>query len=181
MAKTPRIYWDACAWIALIAEEKAIPTKGGDPVNRYAMCLNILEAARKGKYEIVTSAFTLAEVCKSSEFESSPTDNLAAFFERSYILVVPVNLYIGRRAQVMQQDIQASGFGKLKPADAVHLASAEKARVMELHTFDDKILALDGKILSTDGTALKVCRPTEGVPLGPLFDAPKDEPEPTGE
>jgi predicted nucleic acid-binding protein len=177
MAKTPRIYWDACTWIALIAEEKAIPTKGGDPVNRYAMCLNILEAARKGKYEIVTSAFTLAEVCKSPKVESSPTDNLAAFFERSYILVVPVDLSIGRRAQ----DMQASGFVKLKPPDAVHLASAQRARVMELHTFDDKILALDGKILSADGTALKVCRPTEGVPLGPLFDAPKDEPEPTGE
>lgn len=174
MAKPQRIYWDACAWIAFIAEEKAIPTKDGRPENRYAMCLNVLESARKGRYEIVTSAFTLAEVCKSPEVVSSPIDNLAAFFERSYILVVPVDLSIGRRAQAMQ----ASGFVKLKPADTVHLASAQRARVTELHTFDDKILALDGKVLGADGTALKVCRPTEGVPLGPLFDDPGDAPEP---
>jgi predicted nucleic acid-binding protein len=177
MAKPQRIYWDACAWIAFIAEEKAIPTKSGSPENRYAMCLNFLEAARKGKYEIVTSAFTLAEVCKSPEVVSSPIDNLAAFFERSYILVVPVDLSIGRRAQAMQ----ASGLVTLKPADTVHLASAQRARVTELHTFDDKILALDGKVLGADGAAIKVCRPTQGVPLGPLFEEPKDGPEPTAE
>jgi hypothetical protein len=69
----------------------------------------------------------------------------------------------------------------LKPADTVHLASAQRARVTELHTFDDKILALDGKVLGADGAAIKVCRPTQGVPLGPLFEEPKDGPEPTAE
>ena len=83
MAKAQRIYWDACAWIAFIAEEKASPLKGGGTENRYGMCLNILEAARKGRYEIVTSAFTLAEVCKSPEVVNSPIDNLPAFFEKS--------------------------------------------------------------------------------------------------
>jgi predicted nucleic acid-binding protein len=174
MAKLQRIYWDACTWIAFIAEEKAIPTKSGNPENRYAMCLNILEAARKNRYEIVTSAFTLAEVCKSPEVVSSPVDNLAGFFERTYILVVPVDLSIGRRAQAMQ----ASGLVNLKPADTVHLASAQRAKVTELHTFDDKILALDGKVLGADGSPIKICRPTQGTPLGPLFEETKDEPEP---
>ena len=61
MAKPQRVYWDACAWIAFIAEERTIALKSGGVENRYGMCLNILEAARKGKVEIVTSAFTLAE------------------------------------------------------------------------------------------------------------------------
>lgn len=82
MAKAQRIYWDSCAWIAFIAEEKAVPFKGGTE-NRYSMCLNILEAARKGKYEIVTSAFTLAEVCRSSKVVSSPIDNLPAFLRKA--------------------------------------------------------------------------------------------------
>ena len=173
MVKAQRIYWDACAWIAFIAEEKAIPLKGGGTENRYGMCLNILEAARKGRYEIVTSAFTLAEVCKSPEVVNSPIDNLPAFFEKSYILIVPVDLAIGRRAQAMQ----ASGLVNLKPADAVHLASAQRAKAVELHTFDDKILALDTKIIGGDGNPLKVCRPAQGTPLGPLFEGMNDDPD----
>jgi predicted nucleic acid-binding protein len=165
MAKAQRIYWDSCVWIAFIAEEKDIPFKGGTE-NRYSMCLNILEAARKGKYEIVTSAFTLAEVCRSSKVVSSPIDNLPAFFEKSYILIVPIDLAIGRRAQSMQ----ATGLARLKPADAVHLASAQRAKVSELHTFDDKILDLDNKIIGGDGNLLKICRPSQSAPIGPLFE-----------
>jgi predicted nucleic acid-binding protein len=174
MANAQRVYWDACAWIAYIAEERAVPVKGGSTENRFAMCLQVLTEAQKGNIEIVTSAFTLAEVCKSPEVVQSPLDNLPAFFEKSYILVVPVDLAIGRRAQTMQ----ASGLVSLKPADTVHLASAQRARVTELHTFDDKILALDGKVLGSDGTPLKICRPTQGAPIGPLFEglgrSPKD-------
>jgi predicted nucleic acid-binding protein len=171
MAKPQRIYWDACAWIAFIAEEKAVPLKNGGFENRYAMCLEILEAARKGKYEIVTSAFTLAEVCKSPEVVDSPIDNLPAFFEKSYILLVPVDLAIGRRAQTMR----ATGIVKLKPADTVHLASAQRAKVLELHTFDEQILALDSKIVGGDGIPIKICKPTQGSSLGPLFDSPDQE------
>ena len=137
------------------------------------MCLNILEAARKGKYEIVTSAFTLAEVCKSPEVVESPIENLPAFFEKSYILIVPVDLAIGRRAQSMQ----STGLVKLKPADTVHLASAQRAKVAELHTFDDRILALDNQIVGGDGNLLKICRPTQGAPIGPLFEGIKNDPE----
>lgn len=173
MPKSKRVYWDACAWIAFIAEEKSIPIKGGGLENRYLMCLETLEAARKGQYEIVTSAFTLAEVCKSPEVVNSPLDNLSSFFEKSYILIVPVDLSIGRRAQSMQ----ASGLIRLKPPDAVHLASAQRAKVLELHTFDDKILGLDGTIVGGDGGPIKICRPTQGTPIGPLFDVPKSEPD----
>ena len=165
MAKPQRLYWDACAWIAFIAEERAIVLKSGGIENRYSMCLSILEAAKSGKVEIVTSAFTLAEVCKSPEVIDSPIDNLAAFFEKSYILVVPVDLSIGRRAQAMR----TSGLIALKPPDCVHLASAQRAKVSEMHTFDQKILDLDGKVFSSEGTPLKICKPTQGNPL-PLFD-----------
>ncbi len=85
MAKLQRVYWDACAWIAYINQEKSVRNKDGQIENRFAKCQNILERASNGEFEIVTSAFTLAEVCKSPEVKSSPLDNLPSFFEKSYI------------------------------------------------------------------------------------------------
>lgn len=169
MTKPTRVYWDACAWIAYIARETAIPLKNGATENRFAMCETVLRGARDGKFEIVTSAFTLAEVCKSPDVLSSPVDNLPAFFERSYILIVPVDLSIGRRAQTMQ----ASGLISLKPPDAVHLASALRAEVDQINSFDKKILSLNGKIPSRAGAPMRICKPGEDrSPLPLLGETP---------
>ncbi|MDE2814368.1 MAG: PIN domain-containing protein [Gemmatimonadota bacterium] len=166
MAKIIRVYWDACSWIAYINQEKNIPLAGGRVENRFAMCDEVLKSAENGKLEIVTSAFTLAEVCKSPEVRDSPIDHLPSFFERSYILLVPVDMAIARRAQ----SIQTSGVFNLKPPDAVHLASAQRAAVRELHTFDSRVLDLDGQLAGSDGEQIKICKPTEGTPIGPLFE-----------
>lgn len=120
MARTLRVYWDACTWIAYINQEKAVEKQDGKIENRFSMCLEILNQANSNKLEIVTSALTLAEVCKSPEVHDSPLDLLPAFFEKSYILTVPVDKAIGLRAQIMQ----SSGLVNLKPPDAIHLASA---------------------------------------------------------
>jgi hypothetical protein len=84
--------------------------------------------------------------------------------------MVPVDMSIGRKAQYMQ----ASGLVSLKPADSIHLASAIRAKVSELHTFDAAILKLDGLIPGADGKPIKICKPSEGLPLGPLFEVDKD-------
>ena len=170
MARLPWVYWDACTWIAYINQEKEIALKDSVFENRFAMCLEILDRANGKKLEIVTSAFTLAEVCKNPEVRESPLDNLPGFFERSYIVTVPVDMSIGRRAQHMQ----ASGLVSLNPADSIHLASAIRAKVSEFHTFDRGILKLDGLIHGADGKPIKICKPSEGPPLGPLFDGTND-------
>ena len=164
MAKAARVYWDACTWIAYINQEKNIPLDSGNLENRFAMCREMLRGAEEGKLEIVTSAFTLAEVCKSPEVRDSPIDNLPSFFERSYILIVPVDMAIARRAQSMQVSLS-----NLKPPDAIHLSSAQRASVCELHTFDKRILDLDGQLEGSTGQHIKICKPTEGSPIGPLF------------
>lgn len=161
-----RVYWDACAWIAYINQEKDIPLPDGRVENRFVMCDQVLKGAENGNLEIVTSAFTLAEVCKSPEVRDSPLDHLPSFFERSYILTVPVDMAIARRAQSMQ----TSGVFNLKPPNAVHLASAQRAAVRELHTFDGRVLGLDGQLAGSDGKQIKICKPTEGTPIGPLFE-----------
>ena len=170
MAKLLRVYWDACAWIAYINQEKFIRKSDGSTENRFKMCSEIIQLAQDKKREIVTSAFTLAEICKSPEVKNSPLDNLPMFFEKSYILIIPVDMAIGRQAQNMQ----TSGLVNLKPPDSVHLASAQRAAVSELHSFDDRVLNLDGKIMGADGKPMKICKPTEGKPLGPLFENADD-------
>ena len=166
MAKPIRVYWDACAWIAYINQEKAVLNKQDQAENRFSMCRNVLKLASKGKIEIVTSAFTLAEVCKKPEVKESGLDHLPSFFEKSYILVIPVDLAIGRKAQTLQ----VSGLVNLKPPDAVHIASAQRANVTELHTFDAGVLNLDGAITNAEGSPMKICKPTQGQSLGPLFE-----------
>jgi hypothetical protein len=66
MASFPkRVYWDACTWIALIQKEKIRDDKTGRLVeDREQMCRDVIEAAKKGKIEIVSSTLCLAEVCK---------------------------------------------------------------------------------------------------------------------
>ncbi len=166
MAKEIRVYWDACTWIAYINQEKIVEEVNQTRTDRFEMCRAILDRAEKGEIEIVTSAFTLAEVCKPPNIDTSPLDRLPSFFEKSYILIVPVDMAVGLKSQ----KIQDSGLVNIKPPDAIHLASAQIASVSEFHTFDNRILKFDGHLAGLDGNVIKICRPIEGKPLGPLFD-----------
>ena len=79
MAKSPRrIYWDACTWIALIQKE-AIPSSDGKIEDRGAMCRVVLHQATVGDVEIVTSSFSLVEVCKHPQLKASREDKIADF------------------------------------------------------------------------------------------------------
>jgi predicted nucleic acid-binding protein len=156
-----RIYWDACVWIALIKQE-TVTLKNGTVEKRYARCRELISMAEKGTIEIVTSAFTIAEVCKSSEVKNSGVDNLPTFFDKSYMLLVPVDKTVGVKAQTMQ----TSGIAGLKPPDAIHLASAHRANVDEMHSYDSDLLNLNGKITGQDGKPMRICKPGEMKPVG---------------
>ncbi|MGH1576386.1 type II toxin-antitoxin system VapC family toxin [Planktotalea sp.] len=168
MAKRIRIYWDACTWLAIVNEERAVPQGGGKPPeNRFSMCQNIIERAENDEFEIVVSAFTLAEVCKSKTATTENPSKLPAFLDHDYILVVPVDKDVALKAQTLQ----TSGLFGLKPADAVHIASAQRANVTEIHSFDGDFLSLDGQIAANNGNAIKICKPGEGTQLGGLFES----------
>jgi len=160
MSSPRRVYWDACVWIALIKQENSIKLKDGTIERRYSMCREVIKLAEQGKVEIVTSAFTIAEVCKSSDVKSSGVDNLSTYFDRSYILIVPVDKAVGVKAQSMQ----TSGIAGLKPPDAIHLASAHRAAVDELNSFDSDLLKLDETIAGLDGHPIRICKPAELKP-----------------
>jgi len=159
----PRIYWDANAWIAYIKREMpAADNKIKDP--RHTMCRTVLNRAIAEELEIVTSAFTLAEVCKRRDDPLGPEINLPAFFDQPYILVVPVDRRIGLKAQ----HLQLSGIN-VKPADATHLASALVSNVPVMHTFDTGLLDLNKVLTLSDGRQLQIVKPTQETPLPGLL------------
>jgi predicted nucleic acid-binding protein len=165
----PRIYWDSAAWIAYIKREMPAPdNKIKDP--RFTMCKQTLESAEKGNLEIVTSAFTLAEVCKHDEI-NSPVNNLPAFFQQKYVILIPADTQVGRKAQYLQ----LSGLIKRKPADALHIASALIANIPTFHTFDQYLLDLNGTLTIDSGTKLQIVKPTEEIPLPPLLQIAQDK------
>jgi predicted nucleic acid-binding protein len=167
MAKRARVYWDACTWLAIVNEERAVFKGEGKPTeNRFAMCKDIIERAEKDEFEIVVSAFTLAEVCKSNEAKTENQSKLPFFLDHEFVLMVLLDKHVGLKAQ----SLQISGLVGLKPADAVHLASAQRANVVEFHTFDSVLLKLDGQIAANNGNAIKICKPGESDQLGGLFD-----------
>ena len=172
MAATPkRVYWDACAWIAVIQDEK-VKLSDGSLENRAAMGRAVIADATKGKAEIFTSAFCLIEVCKNKDLKAGKNDEkIAAFFENDYIVIVNVDRYTGETGR----KLMLSGISKLKPADASHLAAATVINADEMHTFDDRLLDLDGVLDKADGTKLRICKPSMGGPGLPLWDSSATE------
>lgn len=169
MAKPLRVYWDACAWISYISKEMPEHDSSfAEP--RYEMCKEVLKLAEEGEYEIATSSFTLAEVCKSKNVKS-PANNLPAFFLHPFILLVNVDYEIGIKAQA----IQVSGLASMKPADSIHLASALLSDSSVLHTFDSDLLKHDKILTNLSGEALRIVRPTEERPLPPLLEGMKND------
>lgn len=137
---------------------------------RFEMCRETLKSAESGEIEIVTSAFTLAEVCKRAPDPAAPAINLPAFFDQPYILLVPIDKAVGLRAQNMQ----LAGLFGIRPPDAVHLASALVHSIPVLHTFDGKLLDLDRLLTLDDGNQLRICKPTQEKPTPPLLQAMRD-------
>jgi predicted nucleic acid-binding protein len=177
MANSPkRVCWDACSWIALIKKEKILKPDGSLSEDRYALCRSVIDAADNGRVEITISGLCLVEVCKEKTVVDSTEDKIAKFFENSYILLVPVDTQVGTQARWLM----LAGYDGLKPPDATHLATAVVANADELHTFDKKLLDLDGKLTKLDGTLLKICKPGLGGPPLPLMEhAAKNDDEAT--
>ena len=167
MASSPRrVYWDACVWIALIQREK-ISIGVSD---RDTLCRTVIAEAKKNKVEILTSTLSLVEVCRSPGIQATPDDQLGAFFENDYVLLMNVDRLVGELAR----QLMSAGHTGLKPPDAIHLASAVIGIVAEFHTFDGEgkkpgLLQLDGKINRLDGGKLRICAPDVGDAPPPLL------------
>jgi len=174
MAASPSLVcWDACTWIALIQKEKITDEQTGAVIeDRERLCRVVFNQAEQpnGGLEIACSALCLAEVCKDPAI-AGDTHKLDDFFERESIVLVPVDREIGYIAR----DLMSKGYSKLKPPDALHLATAIYANVAALHTFDDKLLDLDGILEKRAGGKLTICKPELPGKKGPLEEFVKKQ------
>jgi predicted nucleic acid-binding protein len=171
LANKPKYYWDACAWIGLIRQEP----------DKIDSLRHLMELAQKGKIEIWTSAFTLAEVfkrkCSETQVGIESADDAAFedYLAQDCVQRVQVDVDVGTFARRLLRK-----FPIRKPQDAIHAATAALNNVDELHTFDgNDLLPLDGQIPMSNGEKLRICKPPAppDPDKGTLFEVLKDPPE----
>ncbi len=165
MTDITKVYWDSCAWIALIKQEE----------NRHDDLKTVYELARRGSIEIWTSTFTYAEVYKKKcgledhsgaySFSETLLDELDDVLSQDFIKRIELNQIIG----VQARRVLINTVGLSKPQDAVHLASALYYNLDVMHTFDESdLLKFDNKIERRDGDLLRILVPSDEL-NGPLF------------
>jgi predicted nucleic acid-binding protein len=126
-------YWDSVCFLGWLQDE----------IDKVDSCRAVLEEADAGRYLIVTSALTIAEVLAVRGRPRLPTvdkSKVEAFFQRSYIDVRSVT----RRTAESARDLVWTG--GVAPKDAIHIATALGAGMSELHTFDVDMLKQSGLI-----------------------------------
>lgn len=128
--RAPLHYWDSNIFINVISGHEP---DGGNILSA------ILKDVDDGRLRIATSAFTLAEVIKprNSGQKLSQNDEVTIknAFKRTPINMVELSRHIAERAREIQW------VSNVKPPDAVHIATAEYAKVDRFDTYDDKLIA----------------------------------------
>lgn len=149
-----RVYWDACSFLGLINQE----------LDKHSDCLAVWNEAQEERPRslIYTSCFTYAEVFKAKcEGKARPLaveqdQRIENVLQQKFVEPVPVDEQIGILARRMMRLYKACK----KPSDAIHLATAVRLNVDELHTYDGSdLLALNGMVDRKDGKSLVICRP----------------------
>jgi predicted nucleic acid-binding protein len=160
------VYWDAATFLGLINKE----------VGRHPDCLAVWrEAEGKDKATIIyTSFLTWAEVFKArAEGKAKPLTEegdkqIEVVLGQRFIEPVVVDEGIGIAARRLMRRYPECK----KPSDGIHLASALRLSVDELHTYDGSdLLNLSGKIACADGRYLIICVP-KPIPKPPPETSP---------
>ena len=132
-----RPYLDSSVYIAAIVGEEAEPGKSD-------LSAQILELGRSGSFQAIASTFVFAEVIKDRKRDALDPDQetlIDQYLNQDFITWVEVDLPLAKKARSL------SRFQGLKPADAVHVASALRAKC-------DQFLTWDGGDF-TDGTKIE--------------------------
>lgn len=130
------VYWDACVFISYLKSEE----------HRQPVLDAIVDQIRKGNgQKIVTSTFSLVEVAfvnvrdVGGQMAPLPEEKLDAFWADDSLLdLIDFSPEVARLARSLLRQGQTRGLRRLKPADAVHLASAQWMGVEEFCTYNTK-------------------------------------------
>ena len=152
----PRRYWDSSTFLAWLLPEP----------EREAACRSVLRAAEDGELELVTSAITLTEVIKlkgKTELKREHEKKITDFFKNDYIILRNVDRFVALSAQRLVWD------RSLMPKDSIHVATALHWKIPVLDTFDDGLIALNGKLAleagNPSGPKLQIATPHEPMQL----------------
>lgn len=129
-----RHYWDAQAFIAWLAGIEG----------QAEACRNVLEAAREGEVQLVTSALTLVQIADPADrpkLDAAKLDSLQRFFLNSFILLRALDRETAHLAQELLLEHPS-----LEREQAIHAATALSARLHIVETFDTGLLELHNKI-----------------------------------
>jgi predicted nucleic acid-binding protein len=136
-----RIYWDACVFLSFINGE----------AGREEVIQQLLDEARDGAFELVTSTVSVVEVAfgKAEQDGQAPDPELLTAIESLWAPGSPVNLIefhrlIALDARDLVRDARLDRDERLTPLDAVHLASAQRLGVEEFHTYDGPLSGFKG-------------------------------------
>ena len=134
MAKT--VYWDANVFNALFGREDG----------RVETCEAIERSVREGNVLIYTSTATFVECVwiKGLERRLNPTHEsvISKYFQHKFIRPVICDRQISDSARSLLWKF----YPGLKSKDAIHVASALFVGVDVLHTYDDFLIGMYGKI-----------------------------------
>jgi len=137
-----RVYWDACVFLAWI---------NGEP-GRVGVVDALLNSARAGDFEIITSVISITEVALAATEKQSGAlspailatiDNL--WEPPSRVKLVEVHRLIAVDARNLMRQATPEGL-VLRPPDAIHLCTAPRAGCDEFLTYDPKLHKYAGRI-----------------------------------
>jgi predicted nucleic acid-binding protein len=138
-----RRYWDSDCFLGWLQEED----------DKVPLCRPVIREAEAGKLTLVTSALTLAEVLMlrhGTPIPKEAAETVERFFEHEWIEVSEVDRFIAEQARRLVWD------HGIRPKDAIHVATALDADVVQLDTFDTELMK---KSEAVGNPPLKIGRP----------------------
>lgn len=131
--KVPLHYWDSCTFLGFLK---------GEP-DKLDACTSVLKHAEQGSIKIVTSSIALVEVIKlrrKPPILKDDEEKIRRFFQHKWIILLDAERKV---AELSRDIVWEHG---LKPYDAIHVATAIRAKVDRIDTFDPDVIKLSKKV-----------------------------------
>jgi predicted nucleic acid-binding protein len=140
-----RPYLDSGIFISWVKGQDIGLLADGSSGDRTPISEDVLKRAEGGEYPAITSYFTMAEVFKKKGDTNPPltpeqNGKIMKYFENEWITWVTLERLVGEHANKLlvhyqNPDNRQEG-AQLRPCDAIHLASALRAKCDVLLTWD---------------------------------------------
>lgn len=127
-----RVYLDANVFIAYLADEDG----------RAQVVASLLEDAERGRVEMLTSVLSVTEVAflssdNASDDSGADEDAIAQLWiPESPITLVDLSIRIAERARELVRVSRKGNMRRIKPPDAIHLATAEMHECHDFFTYE---------------------------------------------